>query len=150
MIVDHSAQESTLSGFPTCNNSLMAATLKARAGHSFKAHVRYYTDKKKTTLVDTTGYTARLQLRATQPPARILLDTEAVVVVDPEDIPSGTALAQLAPGHWRIFLGKSLTKKLPPSVRFEVELVNDTDEEDSIPVASGTIQVNPEAVTSVE
>lgn len=135
---------------PRCDNLCMAATIKARAGSAFKATIRYWTDDTKTTLVNTTGYTARLQLRAVQPPARVLLDSAAVDVVDENNIPPGTVFGQLEPGRWRIFLGKTLTKTLPPTVRFEVELTNIADPEDTILVCAGSIQVQPQGVSGAE
>ncbi len=112
------------------------ATLKARAGSALKAQFRYQDAEEN--LIDTTGFTAHLQLRAVSPGSRIIMDTTE----------GSENLTRLAPGHWRIFLGKSVTNSLPPTVRWELELVNDDNAEDVTFLASGTIQTEPEAVSS--
>lgn len=112
------------------------ATLKARAGSALKAQFRY--QDAEGVLVDTTGYTAHLQLRAVQGNSRVIL--EAIEGTD--------VLTLLEPGHWRIFLGKSITNSLPPTVRWELELVSDVNDEDVTFLASGTIKTEPEAVTN--
>lgn len=115
----------------------MSVTLKVRAGAALKANVRYYTDDSKTELVDTTGYSAYLQLRAHQSPSKVLLNTK-----------DGPHITQVDPdaGEWEIFLGKTLVRSLPPTVRFEIELVSDTNPEDVDEVESGVILVIPESV----
>jgi hypothetical protein len=112
------------------------ATLKARAGSALKAQFRY--QDAEGNLINTTGFTAHLQLRAVSPGSRIIMDTSE----------GSDNLTLLAPGHWRIFLGKSITNSLPPTVRWELELVDDSNPEDVTFLASGTIQTEPEVVTN--
>lgn len=112
------------------------ATLKARAGSALKAQFKY--QDAEGNLINTTGYTAHLQLRAVSPNSRIILDTTE----------GSDNLTLIEPGHWRIFLGKSVTNSLPPTVRWEVELTNDADPEDVTFLASGMIQTEPEVVTN--
>lgn len=112
------------------------ATLKARAGSALKAQFKY--QDADGNLIDTTGFTGHFQLRAVSSGSRIILDT----------VEGSDNLTLLAPGHWRIFLGKSITNSLPPTVRWELELTNDADPEDVTYLASGTIQTEPEVVTN--
>lgn len=123
----------------------MAVTLKTRAGSALKARIRLW-EPGKVQLTNTDGYTARLQLRSAGGSQRVLLSTQQYDGPDPA--PAGTVLQLVESGHWRLFLGSSITKTLPPQVRLELELVNDLDSDDTVPLMSGTIYVEPQAVTN--
>lgn len=122
----------------------MAVTLKARAGSSLKARLRYW-QPGRVELVDTTGYTARLQVRVAGERGRVLLNTTEFTG-DPAEAPSAASLTRLAPGDWRLFLGRTMTRVLPERSIFEIELVNDLNDEDVVTIISGIIAVVPEAV----
>lgn len=115
----------------------MAETLKARAGMSLKTRFSYL--QPDGTPVDTTGATARIALKAVKPTSRVILESEQ------SDVP-GAILEILDPGEWRFFLSGSLTKILPPTVVWELELVSNTNKDDVTPLASGTILTEPEGV----
>lgn len=125
----------------------MAVTFSVRAGSSFKAHVRYW-QPGKSELVDTSGFTARIQLRAANGTQRILMNTREVEIPEGEAVPPGTVLALLEPGHWRLIFNAAITKTLPPVARLEVELINDLDPDDVTLLMAGTINVTPQAVTN--
>lgn len=114
----------------------MAATLKVRAGSSLKAHIKYHTPEG--ALVDTTGFTARFQLRATQTNSRVILDATQ----------GSDVITLVEPGHWRIFLGKSITNSLPPTSRWELELTSDSNSEDVTTLGFGVLNVEPEVVSN--
>lgn len=124
----------------------MAVTIKGRSGSKLTFDVRYW-NPGKTALINTTGYTARLQLRSLQRPARVLLTTHEYTAGDP--IPAGTVLWRIAPGHWRVLLDAAVTMSLPPNVRVEVELVKDSNANDVSPLFSGVINVDPQVVANV-
>lgn len=67
---------------------------------------------------------------------------------DPAPAPSGTVLARIEPGHWRLVLDRGITRSLPATTRFELELVSDTDPDDVTPLVYGVINVTPEAVVN--
>jgi len=129
----------------------MAVTLKVRAGKPLKAAFNYWQPGMRGQdggLVDTTGYTARIQVRATQRPGRILLNSKEWVAPNTDTpVPAGTILRRVEPGSWRLVLSGAVTRSLPQSSRFEVELVNDLDPDDSVPLADGVILVQPEVVS---
>jgi hypothetical protein len=112
------------------------ASLKARAGSALKAQFLYQDPDGN--LINTTGFTARIQLRAVNNNSRVILDAEE----------GSSVLTLLEPGHWRIFPGKSITNSLPPTTRWELELTNDANPEDVTFLASGTILTEPESVTN--
>jgi hypothetical protein len=131
----------------------VAVTFSARAGGRFLTRVIYW-QPGKTAVVDTTGYDARLEIRANRPPYRVVLSSVAWVPDDLEDDPvasppQGTPFYQIATGRWEIMLGRSITRSLPPQSRFEVELVNQTDPDDVVPMFSGVLHITPEVVTEV-
>lgn len=131
----------------------MAVTFTARAGGRFHTRVIYW-QPGKTAVVDTTGYDARLEIRANRPPYRVVLSTVAWVPPDLEadpvdDPPQGTPFYQIETGKWEIMLGRSITRSLPPQSRFEVELVSQTDPDDVVPMFSGVLRITPEVVTEV-
>jgi hypothetical protein len=134
-------------------DSCVAVTFSARAGGRFHTRVIYW-QPGKTAVVDTTGYDARLEIRANRPPYRVVLSSVAWV---PDDLeadpvaspPLGTPFYQIGIGRWEIMLGRSITRSLPPQSRFEVELVSQTDPDDVIPMFSGVLRINPEVVTEV-
>lgn len=129
----------------------MAVTLKVRAGKPLKAALNYWQPNMKGQeggLVDTSSYTARIQLRGTQRPGRVLLNAKEYVVQDGVEIPAGTVLRRVEPGSWRLVLSGSITRSLPSSVRFELELENDLDPDDTVPLAQGVIMVEPEVVSN--
>lgn len=128
----------------------MASTLKARAGSSLKFHIDAWADGEQTERLDTSNYTAKFQLRATQPRTRVLLDETEVVAPNPETIPEDAVFVLIEMSHWRVFLGKTQTSKLPPTTRFEVELTSKTNPEDVFTLCTGSIQTEPQVVTSVE
>lgn len=121
-------------------------TLKVRSGKSFKRDI-YFWDATHTDLINTTGYTARVQVRGNQIPRRVLLSSSEYHTNDTP--PAGTILYRVEPGHWRLFLGKSITRSLPPRVSIEVELVNDANVEDVSPLFEATLMVEPELVANV-
>jgi hypothetical protein len=129
----------------------MAVTLKVRAGKPLKAALNYWQPGMKGDpdgLVDTSSYTARIQLRATQRPGRVLLNAKEYIVLPDTEIPPGTVLRRVEPGSWRLVLSGAITKSLPSSVRFELELANNSDPDDTVPLASGVIMVEPEVVSN--
>jgi hypothetical protein len=113
----------------------MAVTFRARSGTRLTGDVRFW-QPGKTELVDTTGSTARLELRACNGTKRVLLETEA-------DDATNT-LTTVEPGHWTFLFSGSITRRLPPTTQFEIELVNDTDADDVITILSGVIRTNPQ------
>lgn len=123
----------------------MAATLKTRAGSALKANVRLWQAGQETT-VNTTGSTVRFQLRTVANPTRILLDVAEYVGVSP---PEGTVLTQTGTGEWYLFIGKSFTARLPPTVAFEFRLVNDDNPEDSVSLATGIFRTEPTEILGV-
>lgn len=132
--------------------SHMAVTLKVRSGKPLKAALNYWQPNMKGQeggLVNTSSYTARIQLRATQRPGRIVLNAKEWVPANEGDTPpAGTVLRRVEPGSWRLVLSGSITKSLPASVRFELELENNNDPDDTVPLASGVIMVEPEVVSN--
>ncbi len=131
----------------------MAVTLTTRAGARLRAQVTYW-QPRKTAVVDTDGYDARLEIKSGRVPYKVLLTATAWV---PPDLsadpvaspPAGTVFYQTAVGQWEIMLGRSVTRSLPPLSRFEVELVSTTDPEDVIPLFSGVVRITPEVVSEV-
>lgn len=122
----------------------MATVFKVRSGSAFKTTIEYRQPDEE--LVDTTGFTATIQIRAGQPNGRIILVTNEVD--DPS--PAGTVLTRIEPGSWYLFFGKSLTRTFPPTAFWELELVNDSNPEDIVTLASGVIKTEPEGVIEVD
>lgn len=128
----------------------MAQTLKIRSGKALSQHVYFWlpvAEDGTRELVDTTGSTARIQLRGTSAPRRVLMSTSEYNGSLPS--PPGTVLTRIEPGHWLLFLGKSITRSLPSRVTVEMELENDLDPEDTVPLFEATLMVEPEAVVNV-
>lgn len=119
----------------------MAETLKARAGSSLKARFQYRQPDQ--TLVDTTGSTARISFRSLKSQARVILEAE-------QSVEPNSTLQLMEPGHWRLYLSGAITKVLPPTVLWELELVSDSDTSDVTSLASGTLLVTPEQVKNFE
>lgn len=117
----------------------MAVTIKGRAGTRVRFDVRYW-EPGKTSLIDTTGYTARLQIRSLSGPRRVLLN------VDESGAPG--VLQRIAPGHWRVTLSPAMTVSLPQRAAFEVELVSDVDVNERDPLFSGIVLIDPQVVTN--
>lgn len=113
----------------------MSVTMKARAGFTLRARVGYL--QPDGSFVDTTGSTAKLIMRTMGENARTVLSTS-------ESETEGATLQLLEPGSWRIFLSGALTKTLPETVAFEVNLINDTNSDDKTPLASGVILTGPQ------
>lgn len=109
--------------------------MKARAGFSLRARVGYL--QPDGSFVDTTGSTAKLVMRTLGDNPRTVLSTS-------QSSSEGATLQLLEPGSWRIFLSGALTKTLPETVAFEVNLINDTDQDDKTPLASGVILTGPQ------
>lgn len=109
--------------------------MKATAGYALRARVGYL--QPDGSFVDTTGSTAKLVLRTMGENPRTVLTTE-------ESDTQGATLQLLEPGSWRIFLSGALTRTLPESVAFQVTLINDTNEDDKTPLASGVILTGPQ------
>lgn len=130
----------------------MAVTLKVRAGNPLKAALNYWQPGMKGDpdgLVNTTGYTARIQIRAAQRPGRVLVNAHEWVPETPETpVPAGTVLRRVSPGSWRLVLSGAVTRSLPPSSRFELELSNDSDPDDTVPLVSGVVVVTPQVVAN--
>lgn len=122
----------------------MATVFKVRSGSAFKTTIEYRQPDNE--LVDTTGFTATIQIRAAQPNGRVILKTNEIA----EPAPAGTVLRRTEPGSWYLFFGKSLTRTFPPTAFWELELVNDSDPEDTITLASGVIKTEPEGVIEVD
>lgn len=130
----------------------VAVTLKTRAGTPLKCAINYWQPGMKHQeggLVNTSGYTARLQVRATQRPGRVLINAKEWVAPAPDaEVPPGTVLRRVEPGRWTVVLSGSLTRSLPQSSRFELELVNDLDPDDTVSLADGVILVTPQVVAN--
>jgi hypothetical protein len=159
----------------------MAVTLSARAGSQHVSRYVYWLPEK-TGVVNTEGFTLRVQVRDARPPARVLISAnEWVMTVDPDEeppdgvtdpaflhlvdpdavvdtgeldlaftsAPPGTPLLRIHPGIWVLRLGRTVTRTLPPTSRFELELVNDADPEDVTLLVSGVIRITPEVVANV-
>jgi len=109
--------------------------MKARAGTSLRARFKYL--QPNGDFVDTTGSTARIYLRPTSGSGRIILAAEQSDV-------DGATLQLLQPGEWRFFLSGMITKTLPPSVSFELELTPDDNEDDVTTLDAGTILTSPQ------
>lgn len=65
--------------------------------------------------------------------------------------PSGTPDALLEvedDGVWLLSLPPNVTRMLPPLVRWEFELISDTDDTDVSPIGSGVFMVIPEVAGS--
>jgi len=127
----------------------MSLTLKTRSGKSFKRDIYFWqpaNEDGSQDLVNTTGFTARVQLRSSQANHRVLLSSHEYNGSLPA--PSGTVLTRIEPGHWLLFLGKSITRSLPSRVRIEVELVNDANAEDVTALFEAALMVEPEVVVN--
>lgn len=124
----------------------MAVTLKVRSGKAFKREI-YFWDATHENLINTTGFTARVQVRGNQVPRRVLLSSSEYN--EDDSPPAGTILFRVEPGHWRLFLGSSITRSLPPRVSIEVELTNDANLEDVSPLFEASLMVEPEVVANV-
>lgn len=124
----------------------MATTLKGRAGSSFRRKIAYRDADGE--LVDTSDKTARIQFRAVGSSTRVLL--EATEYTGSLPSPDGTILTRLEPGHWELFIGKTMFNSFGPKVRWELELFVTANPEDSSALAEGVILVEPQAVTSIE
>lgn len=136
----------------------MAVVLPTRAGKLTRWHV-FLWEPGKENLADTSGYTAHLTLTAARPPFRTLLTAEEYLPPEPlipgpnlypgsDLIPSPAvstdmALVRIESGHWMIVLDRSVTRSLPASITFDLELVNNFDPEDAVPVCSGNIRNGP-------
>lgn len=118
----------------------MAVTIKGRAGHKVTWDVRYWAPDK-TALINTTGFTASLQLRSLFGPRRVLLN------VDETDTVGVFQLVE--PGHWRITLSPATTTSLPQRTAFEIELVNDLNPQDRNPLVPGVLLLDPQVVANV-
>lgn len=125
----------------SCHNLSMAETLKARAGSSLKARFSYLQPDK--TPVDTTGSTARIAIKAIKPSSRVIVESE-------ESVTANSVLELLEPGRWRLYLSGAVTKILPPTVAWELELVSNADPDDVTSLASGVILTEPEGVKNFE
>lgn len=121
-------------------HDVMAVTLHTRAGSNLRANL-YYWAPGKTELMPSAGYTARLQLRSAGSQSRLILSTKAVAT------PDTAPLILIEESHWKLNLSGSITKSLPSVTRFELELVNDDDPDDTIPLVNGAINVTPQAVS---
>jgi hypothetical protein len=123
--------------------------MKTRSGKSLRRDIYFWQpsdSQGNQALVDTVGYTARVQLRANQMPRRVIMSsTEYNTNTTP---PVGTVLYRIEPGHWRLFLGKSITRSLPPRVTLEMELENDANPEDTTSLFEASLLVEPEAVVN--
>lgn len=130
----------------------MAVSLKVRSGSPLRVVLNYWEPgREHEKLVETSGYTARLQLRATQHPGRVILNAREYVPENSTDTspsPPGTVLRRIEPGSWQLTLSSSLTKALPSSTRFELELQSNSDPEDSIPLVNGVLVVEPQVITN--
>lgn len=128
----------------------MATTFTARAGSSFRANIEYReppippaTNPKSGELIDTTGFTARLQLRSSSGNRRVILsvsessDPSSILSLDP---------ATTAGGRWLIFFPASITRSLPPVSHLEMELVSDANADDVTALFSGAFRISPEQV----
>jgi hypothetical protein len=127
----------------------MAITFSARAGSSFRTNVEYRnppvapdTDPQSGSLIDVTGYTARLQVRSGSGNRSVLVSSTentqgSVLVHDPD---------QPGLGSWNIYLSAAVTRILPPVSHLEVELVADADVNDVTLLFSGALHVSPEVV----
>lgn len=125
----------------------MPESLTVDAGKLRRVHVRRWepTDPAKTTLSDTTGYTARLTVSSARPPYRTLLTADEFQLADPEDsLPStDVALVRIEPGHWLVTLDRSVTSALPPTTVVEVVLISDAEPEDVEPVFKMPLRTTP-------
>lgn len=119
----------------------MAVTLRTRAGSNLKADLFYWAPGK-TRLMPSAGYTARLQMWDASDPKRVLFNTRAVTS------PLSATLVLLEESHWKLNLNGGITRTLPSSTLFELELVNDADPDDVITLVTGKINVTPQGVTS--
>lgn len=124
----------------------MAVRIKSRSGSSCTFDVRYW-NPGKTSLIDTSGRTVRLQLRSLQRPARVLLNADEWV--DGMPVPAGTVLWQVEPGHWRVVFSGAMTMSFPSTVSIEVEAASDTDPDDVVFLFSGVILNDPQVVAGV-
>lgn len=125
----------------------MAITFSTRAGSSFRTNVEYRnppvppaTDPQSGSLIDVTGYTARLQVRSGS-------GARAVIVSSTENTPGSVLVhdpEQPSLGRWNIYLNASVTRVLPPVSYLEVELVSDSDKDDVTLLFSGSLHVSPE------
>lgn len=120
----------------------MAVTLLTRAGSSLKADLFYWAPGK-TELLSSVGYTARLQMWGPDESQRVILSTKAV------DGPPSAVLVLVEDSHWRLNLNASITRTLPSSSLFELELVNDVDPDDVVTLVSGIVNVTPQGVVDV-
>lgn len=117
----------------------MAVTIKGRSGSKVTWDVRYWAPGK-TALIDTTGFTAKLQVRSLFGPRRVLLNV-------PETAEPGV-LQRVEPGHWRVTLTPAMTTSLPARSSFEVELVNDVDPTDRSSLVPGVLLLDPQVVAN--
>ena len=59
-----------------------------------------------------------------------------------EAAPPGTAFVRTRPGVWEIRLGATLTRILPVTSRFEIDVENESDPEDVARLVSGLIHIS--------
>ena len=115
----------------------MATTLKARSGSALHASFKY--DDSTGVPKDTAGYQVRMQLRERSGNRKVL----------PDIIEGSPELELISAGRWKLFLGKTYVSRLPEKVSFEVELINLTNEEDTIFLGAGIILTEPEVTKNV-
>lgn len=115
----------------------MATTLKARAGTTLVHTVEHRDAAGDLANPGGEGSIARLSIRAVQPQGAVLLLSEEVEDVD-------GILHQPAPGQWVITLDPDITRILPPTTVWEVDVLN--DEGQVFNIDNGVIKTEPKSV----
>jgi hypothetical protein len=122
---------------------MSSPVLTARAGNRFRADVVYWETDARLAHMDTTGFTASLQVRASTGNRRVVISTVS-------SLDDSALLYQPTAddGFWTIQLPGDVTSALPPECDLEVELTNDLAEDDRITLFAGKLLTNPELVSS--
>lgn len=117
----------------------MAQTLKARAGSTLRARFSYL--DKDGNPVPTEGMVAHISIRSVKTNTRIILHAE-------ESEADGSTLQKIEDGQWRLYLSGAVTRMLPSTVAWELELVQTENPDDTTTLATGVIVTTPEQVKS--
>ena len=98
-------------------------------------------------VIDSSDYTARLQIRDAKNSRRVVLDVEEDTAPDAVLSRYDHTLEDLSTEErFLIFLGKSYTSWMPEDCIMECELVNDATPDDVVPLFTIMIKIAPQEV----
>lgn len=117
--------------------------IRAVAGKTLKFNVAWR-NPTTGTIIPSSGYTARLQIRDAKNTRRVLLDvTESSA---PNAVLSRYTDSETSEERFLIVLGKSYTSWLPEDCSLECELENETNPDDAVPLFTLLIKVASQEV----